>query len=280
MVAVAVTLYAEAQRIEEWFAAAAPGQEAIYAIGPALDPANPTAALVARWASQQQVNPVKRRRGDGMLLHCAQRRQSGLAGQPAHPVITDDLPFAADSAEGRVLALLEEAAEAGVPCPSYGEIARALQLRDAQAARYRFNLLVQAGLIAVEQAQPWERRVVTIRATGARTAPPPPPGARAYAGPYPCPGHRTMAEVITREDASESGNRFRGSASDQTKAGDASESGNRFRGSASAPTGNGELRDPAPQGPQGRPAARRCPNEVRGSAEDKGADAPAQGTGK
>lgn len=69
-----------------------------------------------------------------------------------------------------VLGMLTEAAARGEPCPGNRALADALGLRGANAATSRVSALERAGHITVERLP--AARIVTITATGARTAEP------------------------------------------------------------------------------------------------------------
>lgn len=173
-----VTLYADAAQLEEWLRNAAPGDEVHYAFGPVLNWQNPTAALVKEWLAGNEVIAFQRRGGDGRLIYCARRRDPAADGQASpRQALPRDEAFEA-TAEGQVYLLLVRCANMGLPCPSNRTIADQCDLRDAEAARYRFNNLVEQRRIAVRQGSTFGGRVVTICATGRRTAEPAARGAR------------------------------------------------------------------------------------------------------
>ena len=69
-----------------------------------------------------------------------------------------------------MLALLTEAAEAGLACPSNVQLARQLDLNARSRAQYLITKLMRAGLIRVASASSFDGRVVTIVSSGKRTA--------------------------------------------------------------------------------------------------------------
>jgi len=161
------THYAPKAQLEAWLSHAQPGHSAIYAIGAALDQAEPVVALVNDWIKTGEVAPVQRR-VNGQLRYEVQRREKAPEGEePAVQRRYLDEAFA-ETPEGKLLQHLRRLAGLGQPCPSNAKLAEACGLRDAEAARYRFNNLIKAGHITV--TVDGERRTVTIRATGKRTA--------------------------------------------------------------------------------------------------------------
>ncbi len=164
------TLYADAQALCEWLTQARPGEEVHYATGPVLDWEHPTAALVNEWIGDGEVIAFQRRGKDGNLTYCARRRDpAACLSDERVKRLSRDAEFEA-TAEGHVFLLLVRCANMGLPCPSNREIAMHCGLRDAEAARYRFNNLVEAKRIAVRQKSTFAGRVVTIVATGRKTA--------------------------------------------------------------------------------------------------------------
>lgn len=155
----AETLYAPVSQLCEWVDAARPGDVAIYARGPALDPQHETAALVRRLAGEAKVTPFKTRDGGGMLIHQVKRQAAGSAkARRLHP----------DAA--RMLSVLADAAARGRPCPSNAEIAELLDFETREQARYRFNALVRAGHVRLIAREHFGVRVIEIAASGLRTA--------------------------------------------------------------------------------------------------------------
>jgi len=177
-----LTLYAEIGVMEAWLEASAPGDELRYATGPALGRDAPAGLLARQWADEGEVVLFQRRPGAGKPLEYVARRKEppvkprssagGVFGtarrrqaRPAQAVPGD---FDA-SDEGRMLAVLTRAADAGAPCPSNIELARTLDLKSRDRAQYLINRLCRACLIRVASASSFDGRVVTIAATGRKT---------------------------------------------------------------------------------------------------------------
>lgn len=178
-------LYADAAQLAAWHRVAAPGHQAIYAHSAVLDHDHPTVALVDRWIAEGSVRPVQRRISIELLgtslQHCVQRCVSaGAGGEAVRSTVTwsKQAPGAASiSAQERVLLdHLSALAEAGLPCPSNAGLADALQWDDRHKVEYRLRKLARAGLVRIDNLGGTGRghrgRVVTITASGARTAAP------------------------------------------------------------------------------------------------------------
>lgn len=181
-----LTLYVEVAAMEAWLERSAPGDELVYATGPALGRDAPAAVLARQWAQEGEVATHVRRTGAGRALeHFMRRREPpvqprlGGGAAPARlfgkarrgsarPAMTLPADFEA-SEEGRMLAALTRVADAGAVCPSNGDLARQLALNSRDRAQYLIVRLARAGLIRVESASSFEGRVVTIVATGRRT---------------------------------------------------------------------------------------------------------------
>ncbi len=163
------TFYADARQLAAWFEGAQPGASAIYATGPCLDPAAEVAAMVRGWVADGAAISLQERR-DGRLTYrvrrvCAQAGAAGKSALRSASVAGGELD---ETPEGKLLAHLARLANLGLPCPTNAELARATGLRDADAAKYRFRQLQARRLITVTSTP--ECRVVTVVATGARTA--------------------------------------------------------------------------------------------------------------
>lgn len=180
-----LTLYVEVAAMEAWLERAAPGDELVYATGPALGRDAPAAVLARQWAQEGEVATHVRRTGPGRALeHFMRRREppvqprSGPRGGArlfgnarrgsARPAMTLPADFEG-SDEGRMLAALTRVADAGAVCPSNGDLARQLALNSRDRAQYLIVRLARANLIRVESASSFEGRVVTIVATGRKT---------------------------------------------------------------------------------------------------------------
>ncbi len=165
-----------ARSVEEfraWLDRAPPNARYKYAEGPSLDGQRDVVVLARALADAGEVTLVRARRSDGQFNYFADRlpikdaRPCGAAGVAA-PMFQSAPPD--DSDAGRVLALLAACADDGAPCPTNTEIARALRLRDAYAARYIIGQLSGAMHISIENRGQRITRVVTIIATGKATS--------------------------------------------------------------------------------------------------------------
>ena len=184
-----LTLYAELWEMEAWLETANPGDELRYATGPALGRDAPAGKLARQWADEGEVLLVQRRPGPGKPPeYLAIRREPpvrprggsrgvalGMASARAmrRGSARPDLAASPDfegSEEGRMLAALTEAADAGDVCPSNGALARRLDLKTRDRAQYLITRLARAGLIRVASDSSFDGRVVTIVATGRATA--------------------------------------------------------------------------------------------------------------
>lgn len=188
-----LTLYADVARMAAWLEDAAPGDEIVYATGPALGRDAAAGKLARAWADEGEVILLQRRvtHGKGRTLEYVARRREppvqprasgggrrvmgaesvrALRIKRARPQMrtADDLD---GTVEGRVLVLLTRAASAGVACPSNREIAVALALNSRDAVQYAINKLMRADLIRVTHSCRIHGRQVTITASGASTAP-------------------------------------------------------------------------------------------------------------
>ena len=158
--------------IRSWAAEAAPGSSIVYARGAAL-PSGAGVDLVRALAQAGTVAPVRRRAPHGFDF-IAQRTRSPFALKAAvarlarGPVRRNRK--ASTKTECRALyRLIKKAAAEGRPCPTNAELARAVGLKDADAARFRLRRLVAEGLITFTDHGPNERRVATITETGRST---------------------------------------------------------------------------------------------------------------
>jgi hypothetical protein len=184
--AFADTTYADPAQLAEWLRTAAPGQQAIYARGCALNPENATVKLVAQWREARDVLTVQRR-VNGVLNYVAQRRAQADLAAPAPKGKSGARALPPENAaEAVLLAYIEGLAEDGLPLPTNSAIAEVLgrdcrDLRDRDQVRYRLRQLQAAGFVQVADvegetltaggSQAFGRaRRATICATGAQTA--------------------------------------------------------------------------------------------------------------
>lgn len=169
--------------LQAWFETARAEEGIVYASGHALDRQHRTAVKVAGWRDIGAVRTHQKRRADGGWDWIAVKRGAGSAPERADGPIRPGQPAPdPDSEQGRVLAMLKQAAKFGLPCPSNGEIARALGLKDRQAARYHVGALARARIIIIENRGPRCARIVTIAATGQRSRAAASPVGKGFAG--------------------------------------------------------------------------------------------------
>lgn len=151
--------------IEAWIVSAEPGDEIVYATGPSLPHGMASVYMVRELAEAGHVRLHMRRNRDTRALeYVAVRRIAESPVVPASPCEVDPRGIAR-----RMMQLLTKAALTCRPCPTNAELAAALGLKNAEAARYEFNRLVRQGKITVADFGPRRRRVVTIVATGQQT---------------------------------------------------------------------------------------------------------------
>jgi len=145
------TSYVDIGQLEEWFAGAAAGQQAIYGTGPSGIPSHPVQQLVNEWARTGEIVKLPNvRLGPGMWRYALQRArpQSRAAADERGRKTRVSVDEAWRETEaGRIYMALVRAANLGLPCPTNAQLAEAAHLRDADAARYRVKLLGEEGLI-------------------------------------------------------------------------------------------------------------------------------------
>lgn len=180
-----LTLYAEVPVMEAWLETAAPGEELVYATGPALGRDAPAAVLARQWAGEGEVATHQRRTRPGAPLEHFMRRRIpavdqskagprlfGSAGRrQSRPALGAPADFA-ETIAGQVYGALVTLAARGLVCPTNRAIAFALELNSEEQVRHAMNKLKRAGMIRVDAASTFDPRVVTITDTGARTADP------------------------------------------------------------------------------------------------------------
>lgn len=160
---------------EAWLKAAKPGEAIVYAHGLVL-PQGSAAVIAAREAAAGNMVHLTRRARDGRPGERAfewiatKKGAESILGKaaapaPAAPAVADD----GEGPEAAVLRVLTRAANFAMPGPTHAEIARAVGLKDHEAARYLVRKLISAGSIRVEDRGPRARRIYTIVATGKRT---------------------------------------------------------------------------------------------------------------
>lgn len=175
---------------EGWLASAPAGARIRYAHGLVLDRRRDV--VLAAGAAQRagRVHLFQPRQADGSFDFLAQRvAPAGGAGAEAGAgsgvASVPDAPHwrvEPGSDLGRVLAVLERAAEDRRPCPTNRAIALDLRLNDAQRVRYLIRQLERIGVISIVNRGPRVTRVVTVAATGARTSEAMTPVGRGFVG--------------------------------------------------------------------------------------------------
>ena len=158
-----LTTYADADELRQWHLVAEPGEEMVYAIGPALGARAATPKL-AREISERGEGLLFQRRESGGIHYVIRKREV----RPAKALSASVSDAWAGKPEGRILAAVCEIADMGLPMPLYDVLAEACGLADGEAVRYRLNVLAKAGVLRL--AGPSGDRVVEICATGQRTA--------------------------------------------------------------------------------------------------------------
>jgi hypothetical protein len=151
--------------LEEWLAGASAGAEFVYARGVTLDQRRDIVVRARELVEEQEIRTHQRKR-NGEWEYFAVRRfpERGADRVKAVPAIVPETPV------GRVLAILQRCVRLGIPARTNAEIAREMGLKNAEAARYLFNQLVEQKIIAVENFGVRQRRVVTFVGTGKSTA--------------------------------------------------------------------------------------------------------------
>lgn len=161
------TFFADRVQLEGWFARARAGEAAIYAIGEQPDPGHAIAQLVHGWRDRGEARCE--RDGTGSLAKFKVRKTEPRPGTGEVRRLRLDADFE-QTPPGRMLRLLSRCANFGLPCPSYQVLADQLELDDRFQARRVFDKLVSSGRVLSRSPDHGQTRVVTIVATGKRTA--------------------------------------------------------------------------------------------------------------
>lgn len=150
--------------LEDWLDGASLGDQFIYARGAALDQQRDVVVRVRELVAEREVLTHQRKR-NGEWEYFAVRRYPERGATPirAVPAIEAETPV------GRVLSILQRCCRLGLPARTNAEIAREMGLKNAEAARYLFNQLVEQRIISVTNFGVRERRVVTFVGTGKST---------------------------------------------------------------------------------------------------------------
>ncbi len=150
--AFAGTSYVDQAQLEEWFAGAAAGAQAIYATGPVTDPRHPVIQLVQGWIRTGEALPLPQvKLGPGLYRYAFARARPNVraaADQRGKTRVSAD-PEWRETEAGKIYMTLVRAANLGLPCPTNAALAEAAGMRDADAARYQVRLLREEGRIEV-----------------------------------------------------------------------------------------------------------------------------------
>lgn len=158
-------LSASVDDLETWLAAAPVGAKFVYARGAALDQRRDVVVLVRQLVGEGELL-THQCKVDGEWHYIAVRRHPERgADRVAKPVVS----ISAETPTGRVLAILTRCLRLGLPARTNAEIAAEMGLKNAEAARYLFNQLVEQRIITVQSLGTRERRVVTFVGTGKST---------------------------------------------------------------------------------------------------------------
>lgn len=152
--------------LEAWFETAAAGDKAVYASGFALPRDHRSVKRVAEWSDRGWAYLTRRRDPADKRLWLFEVHKGTRAGQRAANVSPD----LSNEQERYLLKYLRGLAEAGAPCPSYGDLARQLALacdrRGRDRVRYLLQRLKRQRRIDIEPGAHGKPIVVTILAPG------------------------------------------------------------------------------------------------------------------
>lgn len=153
---------------EAWLNKADVGAKLVYARGPVLDQKRDVVTLVRQYVAEKEVI-THQRKVEGVWEYYVVRRSPERDARPAKGAPVRSTVPAAETPQGRMLAILQRCLTLGVPARTNAELAREMGLKDAEAARYIFNQLVDASVITAQNMGVRQRRVVTFIATGKST---------------------------------------------------------------------------------------------------------------
>ena len=153
--------------LESWFSLAPVGDRIVYAQGLVLPRGTASVLLARELADCERLHLFQRRKAESREWEwIAEKRPGGSVAAAVADRSNDDSSGLIDDASDAIFRLLKRTANLGLPCPTFAEIADRFDLPNAEAARYRTNLLVQRGLVRFSDHGPRKRRVVTILASG------------------------------------------------------------------------------------------------------------------
>lgn len=154
-----------------WLKTAPDLGEIVYAQGHELDQQRDVAVLARQWVGEQLIRCHSTRLNNGEFAFTAVKvPQRGDGKGAAGPKRLDP-----NSPEGHCLAVLRQAANLGLPCPTNRQIMttmlhRGIRLETPEQARYMVRKLAEAGHITVEDRGSRVTRVVTIVETKRSTS--------------------------------------------------------------------------------------------------------------
>lgn len=167
-----LTLIISKKEFDDWLKSATKNSAIIYAVGLALPRKNPVCEAIGQLARDGALaltqRPIEQPVGPRKFEYCARRLADPPPKRRGAPKSRNRSDLEG-TIEGKILAEIARAANFGRPCPSYTELARALDLPSREIARYRVNRLVDLGFIEVRPERQNQRRVVRIISTGKMT---------------------------------------------------------------------------------------------------------------
>lgn len=151
--AFAGTSYVDQAQLEEWFAGAAAGAQAIYGQGPTGIPSHPVQKLVNEWAQTGEIVKLPNvRLGPNLFRYAlvrARPQSRAAADQRGRKARVSADEEWRETEAGKIYMTLVRAANLGLPCPTNAQLAEIAGMRDADAARYQVKLLAKEGRIQV-----------------------------------------------------------------------------------------------------------------------------------
>lgn len=159
-----LTIPIAADAFEAWVDQAGEGDRLPYARGPEPLRSHATFLLAARLVEQKRITIFQPRvPGTKLFDFVAQRLAPGFMPVPVEPEALDVL-------DRRVLGEIRAVIAAGTPWPGDASAARRLQLKNADAVRYRRERLAGLGVISWVNRGPLQPLVITDLETGKCTA--------------------------------------------------------------------------------------------------------------
>lgn len=165
----ALCMSAGVDEFEAWLDRAKIGASFVYARGAVLDQKRDVVVRARTAVGEGEIRTHQRRGADGQIEYLAVRCEPPVDGRAPDRRRSAASAIDGESPQGRIMAIVRRCIKLRQPMRTNAEIARELSLPNAEAARYEFNKLVQAGHLATRNMGAHARRVVTIAATGAST---------------------------------------------------------------------------------------------------------------